>query len=85
MRASRAIAMSLTLGLFAPGWSLALDTVVIGEDGDLDWEGEGQAVVTTIDAEHRSPLDPPRTGGGTRRDRAGGGPSDHRGLAQYER
>ncbi|MEE3258063.1 MAG: gliding motility-associated C-terminal domain-containing protein [Candidatus Latescibacterota bacterium] len=58
MRASRAIAMSLTLGLFAPGWSLALDTVVIGEDGDLDWEGEGQAVVTTIDAEHRSPLDP---------------------------
>ena len=37
MRASRAIAMSLTLGLFAPGWSLALDTVVIGEDGDLDW------------------------------------------------
>ena len=24
----------------------------------VDWQGEGEAIVTTIDAEHRSPLDP---------------------------
>ena len=47
----------LIVGLIASP-SLALDTVVIGDGGDLDWQGEGQAVVTTIDAEHRSPLDP---------------------------
>ena len=47
----------LAIGLIASR-SLALDTVVIGEGGNFDWRGEGEAVVTTIDAEHRSPLDP---------------------------
>ena len=51
-------AASLVLMLWLPSGSLALDAVSIGEGGDLDWQGEGEAVVTTIDAEHRSPLDP---------------------------
>ena len=51
-------AAGLVLVLWLPSGSLALDTVSIGEGGDLDWQGEGEAVVITIDAEHRSPLDP---------------------------
>ena len=51
-------AAGLVLVLWLPSGSLALDTVSIGEGGDLDWQGEGEAIVTTIDAEHRSPLDP---------------------------
>ena len=51
-------AASLVLVLWLPSGSWALDTVSIGEGGELDWQGEGEAVVTTIDAEHRSPLDP---------------------------
>ena len=58
MRARYVLAVGLIFGVFMPSMSLALDTVVIGENGDLDWQGEGAAVVTTIDAEHRSPLDP---------------------------
>ena len=49
---------SLILVLWLPSGSLALDAVSIGEGGDLDWQGKGDAFVTTIDAEHRSPLDP---------------------------
>ena len=52
------VAAGLVLVLWLPSGSLALDAVSIGEGGDLDWRGEGDAVVTTIDAEHRSPLDP---------------------------
>ena len=51
-------AAGLVLVLWLPSGSWALDAVAIGEGGDLDWQGEGDAVVTTIDAEHRSPLDP---------------------------
>ena len=58
MRARHVLAVGLVFGVFIPTLSLALDTVVIGENGDLDWQGEGAAVVTTIDAEHRSPLNP---------------------------
>ena len=50
--------MSLALGFAVPKCGLAIDTVVIGAGGALDWQGEGVAVVTTIDAEHRSPLNP---------------------------
>lgn len=39
------------------GPGIGLETVRIGADGDLDWRGEGSAAVTTIDAQHRSPLD----------------------------
>lgn len=35
-----------------------MDTVTIGEGGELDWLGEGSAPVARIDAQHRSPLDP---------------------------
>ena len=52
------VAASLVLVLWLPSGSLALDAVSIGESGDLDWQGEGEAVVITIDAEHRSPLNP---------------------------
>ena len=58
MKAHCAAAVGLVLVLWLPSGSLALDAVSIGEGGDLDWQGEGDAVVTTIDAEHRSPLDP---------------------------
>ncbi len=58
MKAHCAVAAGLVLGLWLPSGSLALDPVSIGEGGDLDWQGEGDAVVITIDAEHRSPLDP---------------------------
>ena len=58
MRASCAVIMSLALGFAVPKCGLAIDTVVIGAGGALDWQGEGVAVVTTIDAEHRSPLNP---------------------------
>lgn len=58
MKAHCAAAVGLVLVLWLPSGSLALDAVSIGEGGDLDWRGEGDAVVTTIDAEHRSPLDP---------------------------
>ena len=58
MKAHCAAAVGLILVLWLPSGSLALDAVSIGEGGDLDWQGEGDAVVTTIDAEHRSPLDP---------------------------
>ena len=58
MKAHCAAAAGFLLGLWLPSGSLALDAVSIGEGGDLDWQGEGDAVVTTIDAEHRSPLDP---------------------------
>ena len=51
-------AVGLVLVLWLPSGSLALDSVSIGEGGDLDWRGEGEAVVSTIDAEHRSPLNP---------------------------
>ena len=58
MKAHCAAAVGFFLGLWLPSGILALDAVSIGEGGDLDWQGEGDAVVTTIDAEHRSPLDP---------------------------
>ena len=58
MKAHCAAAVGLVLVLWLPSGNLALDAVSIGEGGDLDWRGEGDAVVTTIDAEHRSPLDP---------------------------
>lgn len=58
MRASCAVIMSLALGFAVPKCGLAIDTVVIGAGGALDWQGEGVAIVTTIDAEHRSPLNP---------------------------
>lgn len=46
--------------LFTPFRGTALETVTIGQGGELDWRGAGSAVVTTIDAEIRSPLDPKR-------------------------
>lgn len=58
MRASQIIAIGLSLSLGVSGSCWALDTVVIGDGGDLDWLGEGSAIVSTIDAEHRSPLNP---------------------------
>ena len=58
MKAHCAVVAGFFLGLWLPSGSWALDAVSIGEGGDLDWQGEGDAVVTTIDAEHRSPLDP---------------------------
>lgn len=36
----------------------ALESVTIGRDGELDWQGEGSAPVTTIVAEYRAPLKP---------------------------
>jgi hypothetical protein len=38
--------------------SPALDTITIGQDGELDWHGEGSAPVTPIDPQLRSPLNP---------------------------
>ena len=58
MKAHCAVAVGLALVLSQPSESLALDTVSIGEGGDLDWQGEGAAVVSTLNAEHRSPLNP---------------------------
>ena len=58
MKAHCAVVVGLALVLWQPSKSLALDTVSIGEGGDLDWQGEGVAVVSTLDAEHRSPLNP---------------------------
>lgn len=58
MKAHCAVAVGLALVFWQPSESLALDTVSIGEGGDLDWQGEGAAVVSTLDAEHRSPLNP---------------------------
>ena len=58
MKAHCAVVVGLALVLWQPSKSLALDTVSIGEGGDLDWQGEGVAVVATLDAEHRSPLNP---------------------------
>ena len=58
MKAHCAVVVGLALVLWQPSESLALDTVSIGEGGDLDWQGEGTAVVVTLDAEHRSPLNP---------------------------
>ncbi len=36
----------------------AVEIITIGQEGDLNWEGEGIAPVATLDAQHRSPLDP---------------------------
>lgn len=49
-------AAAVVLWLSSGSW--ALDAVSIGTGGDLDWRGEGAAVVATLDAEHRSPLNP---------------------------
>lgn len=38
----------------------AIDTITLGEGGELDWQGEGSAAVAIIAAEHRSPLNPNR-------------------------
>lgn len=43
---------------FASQEALALETVAIGRGGELDWQGRGSALVATIDAEYRAPLDP---------------------------
>jgi hypothetical protein len=37
-----------------------IETITLGEGGELDWRGEGNAGVAIIDAEHRSPLNPNR-------------------------
>ena len=36
----------------------AIETVTLGEGGELDWRGEGSSAVETIDAEY---LAPPRS------------------------
>ena len=36
-------AASLVLVLWLPSENLALDAVSIGEGGELDWQGEGEA------------------------------------------
>lgn len=41
----------------------ALESVVIGQDGNLDWQGGGSAIVETIDAEYLAPPDPNNPGG----------------------
>ena len=53
---------ALASGLLAVVWGpvFAIETVALGEGGDLDWRGEGRAAVAVIDAEHRSPLNPNR-------------------------
>ena len=38
----------------------AIDTITLGEGGELDWQGEGSAAVAIIAADHRSPLNPNR-------------------------
>jgi hypothetical protein len=38
--------------------SSALDIITIGQNGELDWYGEGSTPVTPIDPQLRSPLDP---------------------------
>ena len=43
--------------------ALALETVTIGQDGDLDWQGKGSASVATLDAEYLAPPDPNNPGG----------------------
>ena len=58
MKAHCAAAASFAWVLYLSSGGLALDAVSIGEGGDLDWQGEGEAAVFTIDAEHRSPLNP---------------------------
>ena len=40
----------------------AIETVTLGEDGELDWRGEGSSAVETIDAEYLAPLDPNNPG-----------------------
>lgn len=44
--------------LLLPDRGIALETVTIGQDGELDWQGNGAASVAIVEAEHRSPLDP---------------------------
>jgi len=56
--AVRSLALVSGLAFLIPGRIPALETIAIGEDGKLDWHGEGTALVATIDAEHRSPLNP---------------------------
>ena len=41
----------------------ALESVAIGWDGDLDWQGNGSATVETFDAEYLAPPDPNNPGG----------------------
>jgi hypothetical protein len=48
----------LAAAVLVPCWSGAVDTVTVGEGGKLDWHGQGRALVATLDAQHRSPLDP---------------------------
>ena len=54
------IIFSLLLGVILPfsNPSMALDTITIGQDGELDWYGGGSAPVTPLDPQLRSPLDP---------------------------
>ena len=55
-----AIAALVWLG-FEP--AVALETVTIGEGGDLDWKSGGEAAVTSIQAEYLAPPDPNNPGG----------------------
>jgi len=78
-----------SLGSFATGSGLiclifhqvfALETVTIGQEGDLDWHGEGSASVGTIDAEYLAPPDP-NNPGGTPQFLVGNAPGD---LLEFE-
>ena len=40
----------------------AIETVTLGEGGELDWRGEGSSAVETIDAEYLAPPDPNNPG-----------------------
>ncbi|NKB70918.1 MAG: hypothetical protein GKR89_27930 [Candidatus Latescibacteria bacterium] len=50
--------LSVVLPAFLPIHATALETVVIGQGGQLDWRGSGSAAVSAIDAQHRSLLAP---------------------------
>lgn len=54
--AGRLLPLAAALVLLA-GPGSGLETVRIGADGDLDWQGNGTAAVVTIDAQHQSLLD----------------------------
>ena len=45
----------LSLIFLSASNTTALESVAIGQDGDLDWQGNGSATLATIDAEYLAP------------------------------
>ncbi|MEW6755565.1 MAG: FlgD immunoglobulin-like domain containing protein [Candidatus Latescibacterota bacterium] len=57
-RLCRSLLVSAGLCLLWTSSGVALQTVTVGQGGQLDWHGVGSAPVAALDPEQRSPLDP---------------------------